>query len=217
MPRCHPRERKVANLVTFGQYATSGERCWGWWRRFDQPAGVARAVAVGVVRRGLCAAGGRAPGQGPRGVRIGAAGIPAVMVAGHGRRTAGGRGRRKLEHGGRRGRGTAARNVVGRRGHAQRRAPGRRVIRRGRRTGGTRRRSVVRVRERVDVSQVTADDGPRLVGRLGAGRPPARLMVIRRGGHRLLLLQLVNAGDGAAAAVVVAGGHVHGRLGPGRA
>jgi len=44
---------------------------------------------------------------------------------------------------------------------------------------------VVRVRKRIDVSQVSADDGPRLIGRLGTGRTPAWLMVVR---DRLRLL-----------------------------
>jgi len=53
---------------------------------------------------------------------------------------------------------------------------------------------VVRIRKRVDMSQIPADDGSRLVGRLGAGRPPTRLMVIRDRGRllcRLLLLKII--------------------------
>lgn len=106
---------------------------------------------------------------------------------------------------------------------------------------------MVRIRERVDMSQVPSNDGTRLVGRLGAGRPPARLMVIRNGRRLLLLLRLLLLRlllwlllllllllqlllrllqlflqqlllvlvDSATASVGV--GHVHGRLGSGRA
>lgn len=66
----------------------------------NRPVGVARTtVAVGgVVRRSGRATGGRAPGQRPRGVGVGAAAAAATVVAAvvvdHG-----GGGRRKLEHG----------------------------------------------------------------------------------------------------------------------
>lgn len=205
---------------------------------FDRPVCVARTIAFGVVRRGGGTASGRASGQGPRGVRVGAASGAAGVVMDHGRaahrRRGRERGRWELEDRGRRCGGTAARRVVGRRGHAQRRTPGRRVVRRGRRAGCARRRLVMRVRERVDVPQVAADDGTRLVGRFGAGRPPARLMVVRHPGRGHRLLRLVLAGhaagtgrgcsDGAAAysaaaaaATAFSVGYVYGRLGPGRA
>lgn len=181
---------------------------------------VARAVAVGVVRRGGRAAGGRTPRQRPGRVGVGAgsgaAGVAAVMVNHGGRR-----GRRELEHGARRRRGGAAarrggRTAVRRCGNAQRRTPGRRVIGRGRRAAAGRRLVVVSrgVRERVYVTEVTADGGPRLVGgRLGAGRAPARLMVVRDG-RRGQLRRLLRVGRGGTAATA---GHVHGRLGPRRA
>jgi len=117
-----------------------------------------------------------------------------------GRRRGGGhRTRRRWEFeysSGRRGRWAAAWWPIGWSGHAQRRTPRRRIIRRGRRTG-TRRRLMmnvmVRIRERVDMSQVPADDGSRLVGRLGTGRPPTRLMMVRDSGRLLcrLLLEVI--------------------------
>lgn len=71
------------------------------------PVGVARAVAVRVVRRGICAAGRGAPGQGPRGIRIGSGARVTAVMMDHGRRATGrrrnGRRRREFEHRGRRG------------------------------------------------------------------------------------------------------------------
>jgi len=61
---------------------------------------------------------------------------------------------------------------------------------------------VMRVRKRVDVSQVPADDGPRLVGRFGAGRPPAWLMVVRDS-RRLLCSRLLEVIDIAVGIVVI--------------
>lgn len=169
----------------------------------NEPVGVASAIAISVVRRRVGASGGRAPGKGPRCVWVGATatGAGAPVVVNHSRRTAaatrihaaGRRGWRKLENRGRRrDRAVTRRDAVSRRGHAQRRAPGRRVIcGRGRRTGTRWRLMLMRVRERVYVTQVPTDDGPRLVGHLSAGRPPTRLMVIRHcgggGGARWLL------------------------------
>lgn len=162
------------------------------------------------------------------------------------RRRGGDRGRRKFEHcTGRRGCRATARWPVGRRGHAQRRASWWCVVRRGRRTTARRRLVmyvVMRVRKRVDVSQVPADDGPWLVGRLGAGRPPTWLMVVRDR-WRLLCSRLLEVIDIAVGIVVIvmvdagwhgtrpancttrtrsnriatAIGHVNGRLRPGRA
>lgn len=72
---------------------------------------------------------------------------------------------------------------------------------------------VMRVRERIDVAQIATHHRPRLVGRLGAGRPPARLMVIRHRGHRLLRLLLGGDRDRRrAAAAAPVNGHVDGRL-----
>lgn len=62
---------------------------------------------------------------------------------------------------------------------------------------------VMRVRKRVDVSQVPADDGPRLVGRLGAGRAPAWLMVVRDRWRLLCCSRLLEVIDIAVAVVVI--------------
>jgi len=67
---------------------------------------------------------------------------------------------------------------------------------------------VMRVRKRVYVSQVPADDGPWLVGRLGAGRPPAWLMMVRDR-RRLLcsrLLEVINITVGIVVIVMVDAG-----------
>lgn len=207
----------------------------------DRPVCVGRTIAVSIVRRGPGTASGRAPGQSSRCVWVGSSGAASVMVD-HGR-AAGRRGRkwgrRELEHRGRRGGGTATCWIVGRSGHAQRRTSRRRVIRRGRRTGGAWWRLVVGVRGPVDVSQIAADDGSRFVGRFGAGRPSAWLMVVRHGrSHRLLLLtgragNRSAAGDhatgtargshtdaavhSAATTGAVSAGHVYGWLRPRRA
>lgn len=68
--------------------------------------GIASALAVCVVRRGSGTACRRAPGKGPRSVRIGTGGRMAAIMMDYSRATSGrrrhGRGRRReLEHGGR--------------------------------------------------------------------------------------------------------------------
>lgn len=109
----------------------------------NEPVGIASTFAISVVRRRVGASGGRAPGKGPRRVWVGAtaAGTGAPVVVDHSRgaaaaaaatrkHAAGRRGRRELENRGRRrDRAVARRDAVSRCGHAQRRAPGRRVIR----------------------------------------------------------------------------------------